>query len=146
MSDIEREPADPDHCFNCMGALPCHDGEDGGYCDSFDDCHGCHCGDPRQYEDLGPFCSQCGGDRVPREPADADGLGCGENIHHTEHNLPEGLSEAPNPKAKFPSGMCGLGSMCENCPGIFLCFKKASAERDLIRERHANLLRGWPQE
>lgn len=42
---------------------------------------------PRPFapEDIGPpFCSACGGDRGPREPADADGLGCLENIYHTE--------------------------------------------------------------
>lgn len=33
---------------------------------------------------LGPFCSSCGGDRGPRVPADSDGLGCLENIYHTE--------------------------------------------------------------
>lgn len=34
--------------------------------------------------DLGPFCSSCGGDRGLREPSDADGLGCLENIYHSE--------------------------------------------------------------
>lgn len=34
--------------------------------------------------DLGPFCTACGGDRGERLPADSDGLGCLENIYHTE--------------------------------------------------------------
>jgi hypothetical protein len=34
--------------------------------------------------DLGPFCSTCGGDRGKREPADSDGLGCLDNIFHSE--------------------------------------------------------------
>lgn len=34
--------------------------------------------------DFGPFCSHCGGDRQQREPADRDGLGCIENIYHSE--------------------------------------------------------------
>lgn len=34
--------------------------------------------------DFGPFCSACGGDRGQREPSDMDGLGCLENIYHSE--------------------------------------------------------------
>ena len=42
-----------------------------------------------------PFCSTCGGDRGPRTPADADGMGCLENVHHTE------------PSTTFVCAVCG---------------------------------------
>lgn len=49
--------------------------------------------------------------------------------------MSEQFTEAPNPEAEQPSGMCGSRAKCAECPSDFLCFTKAQAELAIIRTR-----------
>lgn len=45
------------------------------------------------------------------------------------------FTEIPNPDAVRPTGMCGEESKCAKCPSTFICWMKAKAEQEIIRNR-----------
>lgn len=103
-----------------------------------------------QSPELDQECGSCG-EGLPDDECKASGRPCGHHCNHSWESdeccwcrvqfagdgveIKPALTEAPNPSAAVPTGMCGSRKKCAGCPSDFLCSTKARAERDLIAAR-----------